>query len=204
MYTTAPHSLFLIFTLPLFALLRWIAEPTPFFLHPFLLQKSFHSGDFNCHPPLWDLKGTSDPRGEEVFDWVISSDLLLLNDPDIPTLLHRSSGSCSSPDIFFAPSSLALSCSWEMLQGLGSDHQPIFLPVPFFPVFRPNERLPSFNFQKARWDDFAYYFDSHCLSAEEYSSLSLSSAATLFTSLALNAPKSSFPFGRIKRHPKAW
>ena len=54
------------------------------------------------------------------------------------------------------------------------------------------------------WDDFAFYFDSHCPSAEEYSSLPLSSATALFTSLALNAAKSSIPFGRIKRHPKAW
>ena len=75
----------------------------------------------------------------------------------------------------------------------------------FFPsLFRPNERPPSFNFQKARWDGFASYFDSHCPSAEKYSSLSLSSAAALFTSLALNAAKSSIPFGRIKRPPKAW
>ena len=64
---------------------------------------------------------------------------------------------------------------------------------------------PSFNFQKARWDGFASYFDSHCPSAEEYSSLSLSSAAAaLFTYLALNAAKSSIPFGRIKRPPKTW
>ena len=69
-------------------------------------------------------------------------------------------------------------------------------------VFRPNKRPPSFNFQKARWDVFASYFDSHCPSAEEYSSLS--SAAALFTSLTLNAAKSSIPFGRIKRPPKAW
>ena len=34
--------------------------------------------------------------------------------------------------------------------------------------------------------------------------LSLSSAAALFTSLAMNAAKSSIPFGRIKRPPKAW
>ena len=63
---------------------------------------------------------------------------------------------------------------------------------------------PSLNFQKARWDDFVFYFDSHCPSAEEYSSLSLFSAAVLFTSLALNAAKSSIPFGRIKRPPNAW
>ena len=59
--------------------------------------------DFNCHHPLWDSKGTSEHCGEEVFYWVISYDLLPLNDPDTPTLLHRSSGSRSSPDISFAP-----------------------------------------------------------------------------------------------------
>ena len=159
----------------------------------------FILGDLNCHHPLWDSKGTSDPCGEEVFDWVIFSDLLLLNDPDTPTLLHR-----SSPDDSFAPSTLAFSCSWEVLQDLGSDHLPILLSDPLSPVFRPNERPPSFNFQKARWDGFAFYFDSHCPSAEKFWSLSLSSAAALFTSLALNAAKSSIPFGRIKRPPKAW
>ena len=56
--------------------------------------------------------------------------------------------------------------------------------------------------QKACWDGFASYFDSHCPSAEEYSSLS--SAAALFTSLTLNMAKSSIPFGRIKCPPKAW
>ena len=41
-------------------------------------------------------------------------------------------------------------------------------------------------------------FNSRCPSEEEYSS------AAVFTSLALNAAKSSIPFGRIKRPPKAW
>ena len=72
-----------------------------------------------------------------------------------------------------------------------------FFYLSLSPVFPPNERPPSFNFQKARWDGF----DSHCSSAEKYSSLSLTSAA-LFTSLILNAAKSSIPFGRIKRHLK--
>ena len=91
-----------------------------------------------------------------------------------------------------------------MLQDLGSDHLLILLSIPLSPVLRPNERPPSFNFQKARSDGFASYFDSHCPSAEEYSSLSLSSAAALFSSLTLNAAKFSIPFHRIKRPPKAW
>ena len=99
----------------------------------------FILGDFNCHHPLWDSRGTSDPHREEVFDWVISSDLLPLNDPDTPILLHR-----SSPDISFAPSTLALSCSWEVLQDLGSDHLPILLSIPLSPIYPPTSvPLPS-------------------------------------------------------------
>ena len=139
----------------------------------------FILGDFNCHHPLYDSKSTYDPCGEKAFDWFISSDLLPLNDFDTPTLLYCSSGRLSSPDISLALFSLTLFCSWEVLQNLGSNHLPILLTIPFSPVFRPNERLPSFNFQKARWDDFAFYFDFHCPSAEEYSFLFLSVAAVL-------------------------
>ena len=155
----------------------------------FFLHQSLHS---------WGLQLPSPPLRFKSFDWVISSDLLRLSDPDTHTLLYRSSGSRFSTDISFAPSSLALFCSWEVLQDLDFDHLPILLPVSLSPFFRRNERPPSFNFQKARWDDFASYFDSH-------STLSLSSAAAaLFTSLALNAAKSPIPFDRIKRPPKTW
>ena len=91
-----------------------------------------------------------------------------------------------------------------MLQDLDSDHLPILLSVPLSPAYRPNERTSFFNFQKARWDGFASYIDFHCPSAKKYSFLSLSSTAAFFTSLALNAAKSSIPFGCIKRPPKAW
>ena len=118
----------------------------------------FILGDFNCHHPIWDSRGTSDSCGEEVFDRVMSSDLPL-NDPDTPTLLHRSLGSRSFPDISFAGSSIALSCSWEVLQDLGSDYLPILLSVPFSPVFCPNERPHFLNVQKARWNDFVSHLD---------------------------------------------
>ena len=49
-------------------------------------RNHFILGNFNCHHTLWDSRVTSDPRGEELLDWIISSDLLLLNDPDTPTL----------------------------------------------------------------------------------------------------------------------
>ena len=88
-----------------------------------------------------------------------------------------------------------------MIHDLDSDHLPILLTIPLPPVFHPNDHPPSFNFQKACWNDFVYYFDSRCPSAEEYSSLS--SASLLFTSLTVNAAK-SIPFGRVNCHSKAW
>ena len=51
---------------------------------------------------MWCFKAYT--VGIQVFDWVIYSDLLPLNDPDTPTLLHRSFGSRSSPDISFSRS----------------------------------------------------------------------------------------------------
>ena len=158
----------------------------------------FILGDFNCHHPLWDSRGISDPWRRKYL-----ADLLPLNDSDTPTLLHLSTGSSFSPDISFAPLLLLLLAPGRCFRPLVlTTYQFFYLSL--FPRSCPNERPPSFNFEKARWDDFASHFDSHCPFAEKYSSLSLSSAAALFTSLTLNAAKPSIPFGHIKRHPKDW
>ena len=154
--------------------------PLPLYHHPLLLAVllcllppppltlgvlQWNAGGLQLPSPPLGLEKYSRPCREEVFDWVIFSYLLPLNHPDTTTLLHHSSHSRSSPDISFASSSLALFCSWEVLQDLGFNYLPILLSVPL------NKRPPSFNFQKACWDDFASYFDSHCPSAWEYSSL---------------------------------
>ena len=60
---------------------------------PFILYSSrnlFILENDDCHLPLWNSKGSSDIHGEEVFDWVISSDLFPLNNPDIPILAYYS------------------------------------------------------------------------------------------------------------------
>ena len=162
------------FTLLLFALRR-MAEPTPFVL------SFFPSPEISS---FWRASIAITPSGTQKVlptlvgrKYSLGSSPLTSHHPGIPTLLHCSSGSRSSPDIFFAPSSLVLYCSWEVFQDLGSDHLPILLSVSLSPVF------PSFNFQKARWDDFASYFDSHYTSAVEYSPLSLSSAAAFSSPL---------------------
>ena len=174
---------------------------------PSLLPTSpttFIFGDLNCHHPSWDSLGHPDILGSEVYSWTLSSHLEILNDPDTPTLLHESSGSRTSPDVSLGPSSLAPRCDWSVLPNLGSDHSPISIRIPLSPHYSPNERSPSFNFKKAHWDDYKQLVSSLCPSPETYSSLSLSEAAASFSSMLLEAAKSSIPFGRTRQVPKAW
>ena len=102
----------------------------------------FILGDFNCHHPLLDSKGTSDPCGEEVFDWVISSDFLPLNDPDMPTLLHH-----SSPDISFALLSLSpfLACGKCFRTWVLITYQFLYLSLSLSGLL-PQQAFPFLNF----------------------------------------------------------
>ena len=146
-----PHSLFLMCMPPYSLFLNGWQNQFLVSLHSSLLQKSLHSGGLQLpSPPSGAQEALPTPAGRKYLTGLFpmtSSPLMTLTHPPP---LHRSSGSRSSPDISFAPSSLALSCTWEMLQDLGSDHLSILLSVPLFPAYRPNERPPSFNLQKAR------------------------------------------------------
>ena len=48
--------------------------------------------------------------------------------------------------IAFAPSSLAISCFWKVLQVLGFDHLSSLFTVPLFSIFHSNKRPPFFSF----------------------------------------------------------
>ena len=114
--------------------------------YPDILPNSpdtFILGDFNAHYPTWDRLIPPNPLGNDLFHWITSSGLEILNDPASPTLLHHSTGSRSSPDILLAPASLAPHCEWRTLHGLGSDHLPIEIVLPLFPVRQPNTRPPN-------------------------------------------------------------
>ena len=175
-----------------------------FSLHSSLLQQSLHSGEHQLPSPALGLKRVlPTPAGRK---YSIGSSPLT-SSPSI-TMIY--------PPFSIAPLAVA--------PLLTSPLSPLLLPFlahgrcfrilalttyQFFYLsqspgsFAPTSVLP-FNFQKACWDDFASYINSQCPLAEKYSSLSLSSAAAFFTSLALNAAKSSIPFGCIKRPSKVW
>ena len=154
---------------------------------------TFIFGDLNAHHPSWDSYPLihSDPLGTELYSWILSSNLETLNDPDSPTLLHGSTGARTSPDVSLAPSSLAHRCDWSTLPDLGSDHLPISIRIPLSTHYAPNERRPAYNFKKARWDDYRSTVTSLCPDPNSFSSLSLTAAAASFSSIVLEAAKSS-------------
>ena len=102
---------------PLFAPPRWMVELTPF-LPPFFPPPEISSfwGTSIAITPFGTQEVLLTPTGRKYspgsFPLTSSPSMTLTH---TPTLLHRSSGSRSSPDISFSPSFLALSCSWEVL-----------------------------------------------------------------------------------------
>ena len=109
---------------------------------------TFIFGDFNAHHPSWDSLISPDLPGNDLFHWITSSGLEILNDPASPTLLHHFIRSHSSPDIVLAPASLAPHCEWHTLPGLGSDHLPIEIVFPLSPACHSNTRPPKIPLQK--------------------------------------------------------
>jgi len=94
-------------------------------LSPLNFPKTFILHNFNAHHPTWDAHVSPNSAGNSLFNWILSSQLDVLNDPDIYMLLHHSSSPCSSPDVSLAPSHLAPTCEWCTLPGQGSNYLPI-------------------------------------------------------------------------------
>ena len=131
---------------------------------PFLLPSSpttYIFGDFNSHHSFWDSHSPEDQSGKDLFDWLLS-DLIPINNPEHHTLLHRATGNHSSPDLSLIPVQIASKCTWQALPDLDSDHLPISITIPASPLINSIHRLPpSFNYNKARWDDYLTYIDTH-------------------------------------------
>ena len=73
-----------------------------------------------------------------------------------------------------------------------------------FPLINSSHRPPLFNYDKARWDDYLTYIDTHCPPPSNFTTLFLSEATHTFTKLLNDAATSAIPFGNINRPTKAW
>ena len=183
------------------------SDSRPKSFSPFLLPSSpttYIFGHFNSHHSSWDSHSPEDHSGKDLFDWLLSSDLLPLNNPEHHTLLHRATGNRSSPDLSLVPARIASKCTWQTLPDLGSDHLPISITIPTSLIINSFHRSPSFNYNKARWDEYLTYIDTHCPTPSNFTTLSLSETTHTFTKLLNDAATSAIPFGSINRPAKAW
>ena len=126
-----------------------------FFLPSFPITYIF--GDFNGRHSSWDSHTPEDQSSKDMFDWLLSSNLLPLNNPEYHILLHRATGNRSSPNLSLVPAQIATKCTWQSLPNLGSEHVPISISIPTFTLINSIQRSTSFNYNKARWDFILLY-----------------------------------------------
>jgi len=92
-------------------------------------ESSIICGDFNGHSVLWDESQPPDSRGERIINWLIDSDLEVLNNGS-PTRVSRITGNGSAPDISLCGRKWSGKCNWTVGEDIGgSDHLPLIITV---------------------------------------------------------------------------
>ena len=98
---------------------------------------------------------------------------------------------------------MASKCTWQTLPDPGSDHLPISITIPTFPLINSISLPLSFNYNKAHLDEYLSYVDTHCPPPSNFITLSLSEATHTFTKLLNDAATSAIPFSNINFPAKA-
>ena len=161
-------------------------------------------GDFNSHSTCWGYDET-DRRGDEVEDWQIESNMLLLNDPeDPPTFFSRRWISTSTPDLAFATEDLSRKTSRKVQsQWTGSDHRPVLLAIKL--QYRPNnpKTFPRWNYKKADWEMFSRLSDEYC-KGTKVDDFNVNRATKSFNQAVLKAASETIPRGARKNYRPYW
>ena len=174
------------------------SDSRPKFFSPFLLPSSpttYIFGNFNGHHSSWDFHSPEDQSGKDLFDWLLSSDLLPLNNPEHHTQLHRATVNRSSPDLSLVPAQIASKCTWQTLPDLGSDHLPISIPTSS--LFNSIHRPPHLITIKLAGTITLLLLIPTAL-------LPLTLQHSLFLKSSNDAATFAIPFGSINRLAKAW
>ena len=171
---------------------------------PCLPERYLITGDFNSHSPSWGYRQI-DNKGEEVEDWMLSNNLVLVNKPEDPdTFLSRVWRTTSTPDLAMATDDIGKYTTREVASQLGgSDHKPVILTI--------NERrnsafqLPKarWNYKRANWKQFTKLLDDNCKKLR-LDNHNINVSVELFTAAILDAAKHSIPKGCRKDYIPGW
>ncbi|KAK7101444.1 hypothetical protein V1264_019826 [Littorina saxatilis] len=161
-------------------------------------------GDFNSHSPSWGYPSL-DAKGEEVEDWLIENQLVLVNKPDDPpTFYSRVWKKTSTPDLAIATDNVHKITKREVSEQLGgSDHRPTILTIAKQVIPSTGKLPPSWNYKKANWMLFSQLTDLYTKSIT-FDRHSVDRNASMFNSAILQAAKKSIPRGRRRDYKPYW
>ncbi|BFY98463.1 hypothetical protein BsWGS_01503 [Bradybaena similaris] len=178
---------------------------TPLTLHRITINEANHLivGDFNSHSPSWGYEAT-DPRGEELEDWMVEHKLILINKPnDTPTYYSRAWKKTSTPDLAMATDDIVKHTTRLVNSQLGgSDHVPITLKIHKGKRLKPPSMAPSWNYKKANWTLYREHVEKHCLRITQTNNLNHN--VTDITRIILDAAKNYIPRGRRYNYKPFW
>ena len=161
-------------------------------------------GDFNSRSPSWGYPDL-DARGEEVENWQIENNLLLLNHPDDPpTFYSRRWRTTTTPDLGFATDDVAKLTTRKISDQLaGSDHRPVLFSINLNPKRARSYIPPRWNFKRANWVKFSHVLDLQVASINSKSHW-IDQSVKQFGEAIKEAAQQSIPRGSRKDYTPYW
>lgn len=174
-------------------------------LHKIQLATENHviAGDFNGHSPAWGYNNT-DSRGEDIQDWMMDNELVLINKPDDkPSYYSRAWKTTSTPDLAIATEDIQKRAVRVVHDQLGgSDHLPISIHIADLKTTTEYcRKTASWNFQKADWEQYRFHAEDLC---NVTSTEDINQNVKHLTAGILDAAKKSIPRGFRKDYKPYW
>ena len=146
-----------------------------------------------------------DPEGDEVEDWIITNQMVLISRPDKPhTYYSRTWQKTSCPDIAIATDDVAKITKRHVEQQLGgSDHKPVLLVIKQDLRKARRKLCPSWNHKRANWPEFRKKADENCRN-QKMEQHHLNGKVKLLTGAILSAAKEAIPRGRRRDYIPGW
>lgn len=122
-------------------------------------EKTLIAGDFNAHHAAWSY--TTDARGRLLSDTSLDHNFIFLNNGDFTRCAkHHDNIICTSPDLTFCSSDMALEFDWHVTnETFGSDHLLISIKTLDSTFINTEQKR---NFKKADWVLYTQEIQSAC------------------------------------------
>ena len=158
---------------------------------------------FNSHSPSCGYADLH-PKGDEVEDWIITSQMVLINRPVEPhTYYYRAWRKATCPDLTIATDDVAKRTERQVEQLGESDHKPVFLVIKQDLRQERRKLCPGWNYKRANCPVFCQKADENSRN-QKMEQHHLNEKVKLFTGAILSAAKETIPRGRRRDYGPGW